>query len=146
MQTSQAITWEQYEEIDADGRSRRAVRFVDAQGEQLASYEVPLDIFRAGREETFGAFKVAMVRGIMHGGRLLRFEHMGDQDGVVLVHRTVVARALIHGLRVPTDVLEGHDAALLAEMVVREERLHGPMPNQLCCLCSLLENIEEETR
>jgi hypothetical protein len=116
--TSPVITSALVEYTDPVGNMHKRVTFYDGQGEELPGWHVPLDLYIDA--------------------------HEGLPDPWALTHRIVVARAVMHHLPVPSYVLDSHDARLLAEMVVREQRLHGPLPNKHCRICSPRENIGEE--
>jgi hypothetical protein len=117
-----ATTWSVIETVDKVNRTLREVEFYAADGEVLPSWCVPLAMY------------------------LEAYAHLQSfsPKWTEMAHRTVVARAVLHHLPVPMAVVDCHDAQLLAEMVVREQRLHGPMPNLHCRICSPAENKFEE--
>jgi hypothetical protein len=117
-----ATTWSVIETVDKVNRTLRLVEFYAADGEVLPSWCVPLAMYLEAYAQ------------------LQSFSPKWAE----MAHRTTVARAVLHHLPVPKVVVDGHDAQLLAETVVRETLLHGPMPNEHCRICCPKEVNDEE--
>ncbi len=115
-QTGVAVSWESVEVRDRLQRPTQTVQFVDSEGEPVPSWCATRELYL----EVWGELNPIAERA----------------------HLLVVARAILHHLPVPMAVAESHDARLLAETIVKETRLHGPMPNKWCGFCSPAEDIE----
>lgn len=95
------------------------VIFTDLEGNELQTWQVPLDEYVEA-----------------HEAKNLTNDWAG-------AHRLIVARALNHSLPVPPEIVAQHDVTLLAAEREREGRFHQH-PSKACRMCPQRKGDEDD--